>query len=298
MLLGRPASRRVPVFAAIAFAASACSGPAKQPPAPSSVPALAAASAQPTVQPSVGPAGDPTWHYEGAEGPEHWGTLSPKSATCGSGRSQSPIDIANPVSGSAAAPLKLQFPPTILRVTQHAHAADVINNGHTIQINYGGTDTLTIANDTYALAQYHFHSPSEHTVNDKHSPMKMHLVHKAADGQLAVVGVFSDVGTHNKAFDPLWASLPKQDGGKDALAGCQFGGRGPAAVGAHVVSLRRLAHHAAVLRTGQLDRHEHADKLIRRADSRFYRANPRQQSGATTAEWRGMMTDTVIIEAK
>ena len=167
MLLWRSASHRVPVLAAIAFAASACSGPAEQTPAPSSAPA--AATAQPTAKPSVAPAAaDPAWHYEGAEGPEHWGALSPKFATCGSGRLQSPIDIANPVSGSAAAPLKPQFPPSTLKAAQHEHVADVINNGHTIQINYGGADTLTIANDTYALAHFHFHSPSEHTVNGKH----------------------------------------------------------------------------------------------------------------------------------
>ena len=214
MLLGRSTSHRVPVVAAIAFAASACSGPAEQTPAPSSAPAAATATAQSTAKPSVAPAADPAWHYEGAEGPEHWGTLSPKFATCGSGRSQSPIDIANPVSGSAAAPLKPQFPPSILRVAHHEHVADVINNGHTIQINYAGADTLTIANDTYALAQFHFHSPSEHTVNGKHSPMEMHLVHKAAGGKLAVVGVLIDEGAHNKAFEPVWANLPKQQGEK------------------------------------------------------------------------------------
>ena len=213
MLLWRSASHRVPVLAAIAFAASACSGPAEQTPAPSSAPA--AATAQPTAKPSVAPAAaDPAWHYEGAEGPEHWGALSPKFATCGSGRLQSPIDIANPVSGSAAAPLKPQFPPSTLKAAQHEHVADVINNGHTIQINYGGADTLTIANDTYALAHFHFHSPSEHTVNGKHSPMEMHLVHQTAGAKLAVVGVLIDEGAHNKAFDPVWANLPKQKGEK------------------------------------------------------------------------------------
>ena len=165
------------------------------------------------TKPSVAPAAaDTAWHYEGAEGPEHWGKLSPKFATCGSGRSQSPIDIANPKSGSATATFKLQFPPSTLSVAHHEHLADGINNGHTIQINYAGADTLTIGNDSYALAQYHFHGPSEHTINGKHSPMEMHLVHKSAAGKLAVVGVLINEGTHNKAFDPVWAKLPKQKG--------------------------------------------------------------------------------------
>ena len=64
----------------------------------------------------------------------------------------------------------------------------------------------------YRLDQYHFHSPSEHTVDGKHFPMEMHLVHKSADGKLAVVGVFIAEGAHNRAFDPVWANLPAQKG--------------------------------------------------------------------------------------
>ena len=34
------------------------------------------------------------WGYSGHEGPEHWGELSPKFATCSSGKSQSPINLS------------------------------------------------------------------------------------------------------------------------------------------------------------------------------------------------------------
>jgi carbonic anhydrase len=201
--------------AALVFVATACGGPAEPTAAPAGAPAAApaTATAPPTSKPSVAPAAaDPAWHYEGAEGPEHWGSLSPKFSTCGTGRSQSPIDIANPQPGGAAAPLTLQFPPSTLTVAHHEHVADGINNGHTIQINYTGADTLTLGSESYGLAQYHFHGPSEHTVNGKHSPMEMHLVHKSAGGKLAVVGVLIDEGAHNKAFDPVWANLPTQKG--------------------------------------------------------------------------------------
>jgi carbonic anhydrase len=106
----------------------------------------------------------------------------------------------------------MAFPRTELKIAHHAHVADGINNGHTIQINLPGGDTLTIGSDTYALAQYHFHNPSEHTVSGRHSPMEMHLVHKSAAGALAVVGVLIDEGAHNSAFDPIWANLPNAKG--------------------------------------------------------------------------------------
>ena len=75
-----------------------------------------------------------------------------------------------------------------------------------------GADTLTLGGRVYQLAQYHFHSPSEHTVKGKHFPMEMHMVHKSADGRLAVVGVFIATGRHNQAFEPVWANLPAQKG--------------------------------------------------------------------------------------
>ena len=161
--------------------------------------------------PPAAAAAAPEWHYEGAEGPANWGTISPKFAACGEGRHQSPIDITNATPGDTAE-LRTTFPPAELHIAHHEHVADGINNGHTIQINYSGAETLNLGGVGYQLTQYHFHSPSEHTVDGKHFPMEMHLVHKAADDKLAVVGVFIAEGAHNKAFDPIWANLPDHAG--------------------------------------------------------------------------------------
>ena len=179
--------------AAIAVVSVACGGPAS-----STKPAPPAAAA-------------PEWHYEGAEGPEHWGKLSAAFATCGEGRNQSPIDLANAQSATTEE-LRAHFPLADLRVAHHEHVADGINNGHTIQINYPDSETLNVGGVAYQLAQYHFHGPSEHTVEGKHFPMEMHLVHKSAGDQLAVVGVLIAEGGHNAAFDPVWANLPAQKG--------------------------------------------------------------------------------------
>jgi carbonic anhydrase len=157
-------------------------------------------------------ASDPVWHYEGDEGPAHWGTISAQFASCLSGGAQSPIDIVAPARRPAPDAVALNFAPASLRIVHHEHVADAINNGHTIQVNYSEGDTLTVGGRAYQLVQYHFHAPSEHTVNGEPFPMEMHLVHTNAEGQLAVIGVLIIEGAHNAAFDPIWANLPVTKG--------------------------------------------------------------------------------------
>jgi carbonic anhydrase len=154
---------------------------------------------------------DPHWGYEGAEGASKWDALSPKWAICGQGRSQSPIDIEKTVKADLPE-LRAEFKPATLKIIQREHTADVINTGHSIQVNDTGGDSLTIGDEQFELVQYHFHSPSEHTVAGKHYAAEMHMVHKSAGGKLAVVGAFIEEGKHNAAFDPIWSNLPKSKG--------------------------------------------------------------------------------------
>ena len=169
--------------------------------------------AGPTTRPSVAPGPDePVWHYDGGEGPEHWGELGPRFASCRDGRQQSPIDIVLPANGGDVPRVMLQFPPATLRIAHHEHVADGINNGHTIQINYDDGDTLSVGDTSFDLVQYHFHSPSEHTFSGRRYPMEMHMVHRASSGALAVVGVLVAEGRHHAAFDPVWTNLPRAKG--------------------------------------------------------------------------------------
>jgi carbonic anhydrase len=153
------------------------------------------------------PAGDPVWGYEASEGPSKWGSLSPKWAVCSSGKMQSPIDIEK-TARMDLPELRAEFKPAVLKIVHHEHMADVINTGHSIQVNYTEGDTLKVGGEEFQLLQYHFHSPSEHTVGGKHFPIEMHMVHKSANEKLAVVGVFIEEGKHNSAFDPVWSNLP------------------------------------------------------------------------------------------
>ena len=52
----------------------------------------------------------------------------------------------------------------------------------------------------YELLQFHYHAPSEHALNGRHYAMEVDLVHRNADGNIAIVGVFLKKGTHNKVL--------------------------------------------------------------------------------------------------
>ena len=153
----------------------------------------------------------PHWGYGAEHGPAEWGKLCPEFATCGAGKNQSPIDIAGAPSATMPA-ITTSYQPAELRIVHHEHQADVVNNGHTVQVNYPRGSSLTADGQTFDLLQYHFHSPSEHTLEGKHFPMEMHLVHKSADGKLAVLAAFVTEGDANAAFEPVWANLPKEKG--------------------------------------------------------------------------------------
>ena len=152
----------------------------------------------------------PHWDYE-ERGPATWGKLWPAYVACAEGHSQSPIDITNAEVSTGPA-VRASYKPASLRIVHNLHSADVVNTGHSIQVNFPQGDSLTIGDTTYSLVQFHFHGPSEHTVNGKSFPMEMHLVHVSADKKLAVIGVLIKQGKANKAFDPIWANLPNKRG--------------------------------------------------------------------------------------
>ncbi|MDD5029613.1 MAG: carbonic anhydrase family protein [Rhodoferax sp.] len=140
------------------------------------------------------------WSYSGATGPQAWGQLQPEFGACATGKRQSPINIedSNTLQGPAE-PLLFNYTPS---------NASVVNNGHTVQVEVQGSNTLTVRGNNYALVQVHFHSPSEEQINFRPYAMVAHLVHKSAEGQLAVVAVLLDVGQTNALIDTVWTYMP------------------------------------------------------------------------------------------
>ncbi len=140
------------------------------------------------------------WSYDGDEGPSHWGDLSPDFAPCKTGHRQSPIDIRNPQKADLP-PIQFDYKPSPLHI---------IDNGHTIMINYAPGSAIRVGDKQYALKQFHFHRPSEEKINGKTHEMGVHLVHADQDGNLAVVAIVLESGKNNPLIKELWNDLPKE----------------------------------------------------------------------------------------
>jgi carbonic anhydrase len=140
------------------------------------------------------------WAYSGHDGPAKWAVLNPEFATCKLGKHQSPIDIHGAKTVDLPA-IKFNYQPTPLAV---------IDNGHTIQVNYAPGSWIDVGGTRYDLVQFHFHKPSEEKIDGKSHAMVAHLVHKNADGKLAVVAVLLDGGGASATIDTIWKNLPKE----------------------------------------------------------------------------------------
>jgi carbonic anhydrase len=151
------------------------------------------------------------WGYEGEIGPEHWADLSPEFAPCREGVEQSPIDLtgATVVEGLQ---LERLVGETVLTLEQRATVMDIVDNGHSIQVTNDVPMALDVEGEHYELVQFHFHAPSEHTIDGEHAPLEVHFVHQAANGQLAVVGILVEEGEHDPMWDPVLAALPPGPG--------------------------------------------------------------------------------------
>lgn len=149
------------------------------------------------------------WAYTGEGAPETWGDLKPEFATCKTGKEQSPIDITGemPVKGG---PIKFAYAPFPLKA---------LNNGHTIQANNSVPNSIEIDGAKFDLLQIHFHAPSEHTIDGKHADMELHMVHKNAEGKLAVVGLMLNKGADNPVVASLWSHIPAEVNKEESVAG-------------------------------------------------------------------------------
>jgi len=148
-----------------------------------------------------------TWDYEGTHGPSHWGDLKPEFATCKTGHYQSPIDIRKP-KRAALAPIYFDYKPSPLHI---------IDNGHTIMVNYGPGSSISVGGKKYALKQFHFHRPGEEKINGKGFEMTAHLVHEDESGNLAVVAVLLQKGQDSHLLHELWNDFPKEKGREEFL---------------------------------------------------------------------------------
>ncbi|KAL3420229.1 carbonic anhydrase [Phlyctema vagabunda] len=129
---------------------------------------------------SVGTFTDPGFDYGATRGPVLWHTLDPANAACAEGRRQSPIDLTEAIQVAPAGTLNMTIDST--------SNTTLINLGTTVELEVHGT--TVIGNESFGLAQFHYHTPSEHYLLGEHFPAEVHFVHESIDnpGNFLVVG--------------------------------------------------------------------------------------------------------------
>ncbi|MDH5777608.1 MAG: carbonic anhydrase family protein [Gammaproteobacteria bacterium] len=147
----------------------------------------------------------PHWDYEN---PADWADLSPDFHLCKGGTRQSPIDITK----------TKKTPLGSIIFNYKKGPKEIVNNGHTIQVNMHKGNYITVSGKRYDLLQFHFHSPSEHTVDGKPADLVAHFVHKARDGELGVVAVLFKDCQENNTVSELWRKMPDKVGKKNKLS--------------------------------------------------------------------------------
>jgi carbonic anhydrase len=168
----------------------------------------------PTPAGAKRPAASPTtdaspWAYDGAHGPSEWARLAPQNATCASGQRQSPIDITDGIKVELDA-VEFDYQPSGFRV---------VDNGHTVQVHVTPGNTIEVLGRRYELVQFHFHRPSEERIDGKPFDMVAHLLHKSADGKLAMVAVLLERGSAQPVVQAVWNNLPLEKGDEVAAKG-------------------------------------------------------------------------------
>jgi carbonic anhydrase len=138
------------------------------------------------------------WSYEGESGPANWSKINVDWAKCGTGNRQSPIDLRDGIKVNLE---QISF-------DYHPSSFSEVNNGHTIKVMVGGGNFITIGNTVYELQEFHFHRPSEEKINGKGTEMVIHLVHRSAEGKVAIIAVLLERGQPHRLMQTIWDNLP------------------------------------------------------------------------------------------
>lgn len=150
------------------------------------------------------------WDYTGKTGPLNWGRLDPAYRACSQGHEQSPIDIRGAHLDKSLQPIEFHYisGPVTLE-----------NNGKTVVVHVDPGSYIVAAGVRYELQEFHFHHPSEEAVKGKLTDMDVHLVHKSADGKVAVIAVRLSMerGDPNAVLAALWPHLPAKPGATEKV---------------------------------------------------------------------------------
>jgi hypothetical protein len=114
-----------------------------------------------------------TFGYDGLSGPLNWYGLNKSNSACDTGKTQSPIVINSSISCVTGDSVQWQVP-------DYPQGAEFENLGTNVEVVVNGTLQDPSSGITYKLAQFHFHTPAEHRVEDEYYFGEMHWVFESA----------------------------------------------------------------------------------------------------------------------
>src|SRR6266568_3247657 len=156
--------------------------------------------------------GTAPWDYQGKRGPLVWGKLDPAYKACSQGHEQSPIDIRGAHLNKAVAPLEFHY---------ISGPVTVENTGNLIVVHVNPGGYMVADGVRYGLEKLEFHRPSESAVKGKLTDMDVEMVHRSADGKMAIVEVrfLMDQAAPNATMAALWEHLPTAAGASEKVTG-------------------------------------------------------------------------------
>ncbi len=151
------------------------------------------------------------WSYKGKTGPVFWGKLDPAYRACSRGQEQAPIDIRGAHLSKALQPIEFHYIAGSIHLT---------NNGHTIVAQVNPGSFIVAGGVRYELIEFSFHHPGEEAVKGRLTDMDVQLLHRSADGRMAMVAVrlVEDPGNPNAVLAALWPHLPRTAGASQKVA--------------------------------------------------------------------------------
>ncbi|EXJ58324.1 hypothetical protein A1O7_05749 [Cladophialophora yegresii CBS 114405] len=145
-----------------------------------------------------------TFGYDALKGPLNWYALNKTAnAACEKGTTQSPIVINSTISRVQGSTLNWTVP-------DYSDGAEFQNLGTNVEVIVDGSLVDMSSGAAYSLAQFHFHTPAEHRVEDEFYPMEMHWVFESegtATPQFAVVAFLVELCESPGCTDPVLAAV-------------------------------------------------------------------------------------------
>ncbi|PEL09812.1 hypothetical protein CN601_14810 [Bacillus sp. AFS017336] len=145
------------------------------------------------------------WSYTGKTGPNYWSSMNKEFNLCSNGKNQSPINISQTVTKSL--PLGINYHRGLFKIEKDHYTVKLVALNDLNNINLNGTN--------YTLKQFHFHTPSEHTLNGLHSNLEIHFINENTKKSVVTIGVLVNDGRLNKEFQKIINANPLDEQNKE-----------------------------------------------------------------------------------